>query len=1072
MQKESFMKAPQLTKRHLLHQFDSRTYTRGFEYYRQKRVAKFDLYESGESLWLIRSKVQGNRLYKQHIELGYSRRGELWIEAECDCPVGYNCKHCAAVLFYAMKEYDRDPHTEWLKTFMQIHKKREKLPVKPDTENFLIVRLYRDKMNDFDFCKARMLKNGTVSKGTKISAENIFYYAHNAYHYDYLTDEDRVLIAKLSHTRTATYYTAECRFKNEYGALMLKALAQSGKCYYKESTTPLVFDTKVKTLTFRWEEREGEYTLISNLQPNEELIPHTIPPLCIDFENHRLYEVDTSYNEEELICLFHAPKMSSEAVTQVTKQVLDMLPGLDFPLPETIKEEKVETEPSVSLHLSASNASGTQVHGMALNFLYDTHRFNAIPFLKEERKVEAERILCVMRDSEREVACREAIERLGFVYDEMSKKYISPREEGQQEAIERWRLFLEETLPSLEEEGWQIEIDPTFNYRFAYADAVTIESVQAEEVNPWFELTFKVEVGGRSIALLPVVSSLLEQYDSIEMLPEKLNLEFEDGEYLHIRSEEITPILQTIFELFDKKEGENLLIKPYDAHLLALDENSPVVWKGGKELKALSQKLKNFRQIEPVTPPEALQAELREYQQFGLDWLHFLHTFKFAGILADDMGLGKTVQTLALLQSLKSKGELEGPTLIIMPTSLIGNWKSEIRKFTPELSYLELYGLDRAEKFAAIHMHDIILTTYQLAQRDMEKYQKERFFYIILDEAQKIKNPKTKMAQAIKSFTAMHKLALSGTPIENHLGELWSIFDFLMPGFLDNLSLFKELYQTPIEKENDLTRREWLNRKVSPFILRRTKEEVVLELPKKTEIVKRALFGQKQAALYENIRVAMEKKVREAISHKGLSKSHITILDALLKLRQVCCHPKLLKMESSKKVTESAKLELFIELIDELHEEGRKVLVFSQFTSMLRILEEVIKKRKYAYTKLTGATRKREEAIEKFTQGNAEIFLISLKAGGVGLNLVAADTVIHYDPWWNPAVENQATDRAYRIGQDKPVFVYKLIVENSIEEQILKLQEKKKTLQNSIYKSKENREERFTGEELAALLKL
>jgi SNF2 family DNA or RNA helicase len=269
-----------------------------------------------------------------------------------------------------------------------------------------------------------------------------------------------------------------------------------------------------------------------------------------------------------------------------------------------------------------------------------------------------------------------------------------------------------------------------------------------------------------------------------------------------------------------------------------------------------------------------------------------------------------------------------------------------------------------------------------------------------------------------------------------------------------------------------VTRREWLNRKVSPFILRRTKEEVVLELPKKTEIVKRALFGQKQAALYENIRVAMEKKVREAISHKGLSKSHITILDALLKLRQVCCHPKLLKMESSKKVTESAKLELFIELIDELHEEGRKVLVFSQFTSMLRILEEVIKKRKYAYTKLTGATRKREAAIEKFTQGNAEIFLISLKAGGGGLNLVAADTVIHYDPWWNPAVENQATDRAYRIGQDKPVFVYKLIVENSIEEQILKLQEKKKTLQNSIYKSKENREERFTGEELAALLKL
>jgi len=328
------------------------------------------------------------------------------------------------------------------------------------------------------------------------------------------------------------------------------------------------------------------------------------------------------------------------------------------------------------------------------------------------------------------------------------------------------------------------------------------------------------------------------------------------------------------------------------------------------------------------------------------------------------------------------------------------------------------------------------------------------------------------MALAIKSFSASHRLALSGTPIENHLGELWSIFDFLMPGFLENLSFFRELYQNPIEKENDINRRELLNRKVAPFILRRTKEEVVLELPKKTEIVKKAVFDKKQAALYENIRITMEKKVREAIQQKGVAKSHIIILDALLKLRQVCCHPKLLKLESAQKVTESAKLELFIELVEELQTEGRKVLVFSQFTSMLHILEEEIKKRKYSYTKLTGATRKREEVIEKFTSGKADIFLISLKAGGVGLNLVAADTVIHYDPWWNPAVENQATDRAYRIGQDKPVFVYKLIVENTIEEQILKLQEKKKHLQESIYREKEGKEERFSGEELVALLKM
>jgi SNF2 family DNA or RNA helicase len=436
------------------------------------------------------------------------------------------------------------------------------------------------------------------------------------------------------------------------------------------------------------------------------------------------------------------------------------------------------------------------------------------------------------------------------------------------------------------------------------------------------------------------------------------------------------------------------------------------------------------------------------------------------------MGLGKTVQTLAFLQVLKEQGKLKKPTLIVMPTSLIGNWKNEIKKFTANLTFLELYGIDRAKKFKEISNYDVILTTYSLAQRDKEKYLEEQFYYIVLDEAQKIKNPTTKLAVAIKSFTSEHKLALSGTPIENHLGELWSIFDFLMGGFLDNLRIFKELYQTPIEKEHNVERRTLLNKKIAPFILRRPKNEVIEELPPKTEIIKRATFGSKQAKLYENIRLTMEQKVREAVKGKGLSRSHITILDALLKLRQVCCHPELLKLESAKKVKDSAKLEMFLELMDSLIAENKKVLVFSQFTTMLSILEREIIKRKITYSKLTGATRKREEVIEKFTKGEASVFLISLKAGGVGLNLVEADTVIHYDPWWNPAVENQATDRAYRIGQDKAVFVYKLIVENTIEEKIIELQERKKTLQAGIYKDKENKEEKFDGNELVELLGL
>jgi len=293
-----------------------------------------------------------------------------------------------------------------------------------------------------------------------------------------------------------------------------------------------------------------------------------------------------------------------------------------------------------------------------------------------------------------------------------------------------------------------------------------------------------------------------------------------------------------------------------------------------------------------------------------------------------------------------------------------------------------------------------------------------------------------------------------------------------MPGFLDTLTFFKKYYQVPIEKENNNNRQELLNKRVKPFMIRRTKEKVASELPEKTEIIKYTQFSDSQTALYESIRVSMDKKVREAVSKKGIGSSHIMILDALLKLRQVCCDPSLVKIEEAKKVKESAKLELFMDLIAELVSEGRKILVFSQFTSMLTILEENIKAKEYTYTKLTGSTKKREEVIDKFTNGDANIFLISLKAGGVGLNLTAADTVIHYDPWWNPAVENQATDRAYRIGQKKAVFVYKLIIENTIEQKILELQKRKQAIQDGIYENDGQKDDfKFTGNELLELLK-
>jgi len=595
--------------------------------------------------------------------------------------------------------------------------------------------------------------------------------------------------------------------------------------------------------------------------------------------------------------------------------------------------------------------------------------------------------------------------------------------------------------------------------------------ISKDEINEWFKLSFNIEFDGKAFPIAPLVSGIIEQFDDLEKLPPKLNIKIEDNSYVTIDSTLLKPILNTIIALNNKKDEEqNIVISSTEAHLI--DDMEGVSFKGDIELIKLSQKLKNFDGIASVKTPKCMSAVLRDYQQDGINWLNFLYEHKFGGILADDMGLGKTIQTLTHLSRLKENGALTKPSLIVMPTSLIANWKNEVKKFTPNLSVLSLHGNTREKNFQKLNEYDILLTTYPLIVRDKEKFEKEKFFYVILDEAQKIKNHKTKMTQAVKKLKSEYRLALSGTPIENHLGELWSIFDFLMPNFLDTLTFFKNYYQNPIEKENDFSRQKLLNQRVKPFIIRRTKEIVAHELPQKSIIVKYTQFESKQSKLYESIRVTMEKKVREAVSSKGIGTSHITILDALLKLRQVCCDPSLVKLEDALKVEESAKLELFLDLVDELLSEGRKILVFSQFTSMLKIIEEKIVEREIKYTKLTGSTVNREQSIGKFTDGKAVMFLISLKAGGVGLNLVEADTVIHYDPWWNPAVENQATDRAYRIGQKKAVFVYKLIVENTIEQKILELQEKKRVLQDGIFdENKQQEDTQFTADELLDLLK-
>ncbi|MFN5047147.1 DEAD/DEAH box helicase, partial [Roseateles sp.] len=541
----------------------------------------------------------------------------------------------------------------------------------------------------------------------------------------------------------------------------------------------------------------------------------------------------------------------------------------------------------------------------------------------------------------------------------------------------------------------------------------------------------------------------------------------------------LKPILGAMVDLLaDPKRAEGpLRLSDWDAgRLELLDPGRAGGWQiqGDAGLRRMAEKLRAAGSPRPVAPPEGLGLSLRGYQLTGLAWLQYLREHKLAGILADDMGLGKTAQALAHLLLEKQAGRLTQPALAVLPTSLLFNWLAEARRIAPGLRVLLLHGPERHEHFPRLAEFDLVLSTYPLLWRDIEALAAQPWHLLILDEAQTVKNAGSLAAKAVRRLNARHRLALTGTPLENHLGELWAQFDFLMPGFLGDERSFFRLWRKPIEVKGESLRAQLLSARVRPFILRRRKEEVATELPPLTEVTRRVrLYGQ-QRDLYESVRVAADTQVRRVLQRRGFGASQITVLDALLKLRQVCCDPLLLKdvEQQIKPDTERAKLELLAEMLPELLAEGRRVLVFSQFAEMLGLIAAQLKQQELDFLLLTGATpvAQRGEIVRRFQAGACPLMLISLKAGGVGLNLTAADTVIHVDPWWNPAVEAQASARAHRIGQDKPVFVYKLVVEGSIEERMLELQARKLALAEGVLGSDGAEATKFTEADLRVLL--
>jgi non-specific serine/threonine protein kinase len=590
--------------------------------------------------------------------------------------------------------------------------------------------------------------------------------------------------------------------------------------------------------------------------------------------------------------------------------------------------------------------------------------------------------------------------------------------------------WLFDGLPQLVDNGFEVMGEESL-VRFRVKRSRPSVGMSLSSEIDWFDLNLEIDFDGVKLTLEELKKAIQKDKKfvrlrdgSIARLPDKLIQKF-----------------QYLIEFGQTNEHS---IKFRDFHLSFVDnildeaDQRNIDEASQKKL----QELDRFTHIKSYKLPRNLKGELRDYQIAGYNWLNFLKDFSFGGCLADDMGLGKTVQTLALVQN--EINLKKTPNLIVAPTSVLFNWQREIEKFTPEIDYLLHYGTKRTRDARRLRKKALILTTFGHLRRDISFLTNIDFHYVILDESQNIKNPQSDTAQAARTLQARNRLTLTGTPVENNTLDLWSQFSFLSPGLLGGQSFFKENFMRPIEKEQNVQVASTLKRLIFPFILRRTKEEVVKELPPKVENVIYSPMSEAQQKIYDDVREAYKSTILNEIESKGLNKSKMRVLEGLTRLRQVSCHPALLDKNFD---DEAGKFEALKLMLDEIVSENHNVLVFSQFVRMLSIVREYLDEQAIEYSYLDGSTKDRESAVNKFQNNNdIRIFLISLKAGGTGLNLTAADYVIHYDPWWNPAVEMQASDRAHRIGQTKKVFTYKLIAKDSVEEKILQLQQQKKEI--------------------------
>jgi superfamily II DNA or RNA helicase len=710
---------------------------------------------------------------------------------------------------------------------------------------------------------------------------------------------------------------------------------------------------------------------------------------------------------------------------------------------------------------------------VVLSFYYGGTRVAASDERTRVFRSDAGELEAVDRDRAAEHEARRVLERLGAVElacldsvappDGCDADYVV-RADGDEHSF---CAFTARALAIWASLGWRVEVDGAYPFRVVDREPVWYARVEPRAVEgrdeplDWFGLELGVDVDGARIDLLPVLLDMLERLDAdggLDSLATSCRptwaLRVNETHHVNVPVDRLRALLRVVAELY---QGDRRDLRAFpEVRAGALVELDSAFQRAGAAIRwtdptgVTDRARVRSAPLAAAPTPQGLQATLRPYQSEGVTFLQRLRDAGAGGVLADEMGLGKTLQTIAHVCIERDEGRLDAPALVVAPTTLVGNWAREIARFAPSLRVVILHGAERHARWKQVPGAHVVVTTYPVVVRDEERFAGQPFHLCVLDEAQAIKNARSQARRAIERVPAAHRVCLTGTPVENHLGELWSIFDWLSPGLLGDELQFRRFWRQPVERRGDAERLAALREVVAPYVLRRLKRDVAKELPPKTELQLPVELGPDQRELYEAIRVAAHGDVRKAIRAKGVAASSVTILDALTKLRQVCCDPRLVAMNAARGVRDSAKLDALLELLTEQLAGGHRVLLFSQFTSMLALVAEALRARETPYLLLTGETRDRQRVVDAFEEGRADVFLISLKAGGTGLNLTSADTVVHYDPWWNPAAQAQATDRAYRIGQTRPVFVHNLYVAGSVEERVLALQERKRWLSSTL----------------------